>query len=133
MTILPLLAEIDWVKTLELLGTVGAGGIITVFLQGFFNRKKEQDDKEKVTFDTLLIALNERLKKTEDKLAELEIQLNNSEKEVLKLTVIIAEQEGKIRLYESKISEYNAKTKLQDLQLEKQEEQLRALKGYRQP
>lgn len=113
---IPLLASIEWTKLGELLATLGAGGIITAIVQGFFTRRKERDDKEKVTFDTLLIAIKERLEKAEGKIADLETQLNNSEKEVLRLTVIITEQEGKIRLYESKIVEYEARFKVQDLQ-----------------
>jgi hypothetical protein len=109
---LPLLAEINWP---EVIAALGVGGVLTAFVQGFFTRRKEQDDKEKVTFDTLLLAIKERLEKAELKITDLETQLNNSEKEVLKLTVIITEQAGKIKLYESKITEYETRIALYDV------------------
>lgn len=112
MDIIPLLAEFDWSKILESGTLVIITGFLTSILTLFFTRRKEQDDKEKVTFDTLLTAIKERLDQAEAKINTLQTQLDLSDKKILELTITITEQKGQIELYKVKIDAYESEAKL---------------------
>lgn len=112
MDIIPLLAEFDWNKVLELGGSVAITGLIATVCTLFFTRRKEKDEKEKVTFDTLLVAIKDRLDAAEAKITTLQAQLDTSDKRILELTITITKQEGEIQLYKTKIDAYENEAKL---------------------
>ena len=113
-TLLALIA-LDWTQIGGWLINAGIGGAALALIQGIFSRFKEQDDKEKVTFDTILLAqealrkeLNDRLNKAEQQAYDFTKKIDAQEKEIYKLKLIIREQELKIGHYEKKISDYEA-------------------------
>lgn len=106
----------DWSQISAFAVNAGIGGVILAVIQGFFTRRKEVDDKEKVTFDTILLAqenlrkeLGDRLLKAENQAISFLEKINAQEKEIYDLRMIIKEQEIKISHYENKISVYENK------------------------